>query len=212
MKILSISDVSLPIIYSPQIRQRFPDVDLVIACGDLPYYYTEYVISALDKPLFYVRGNHDKPLEVSQEGDRGGPAGGTDLHRRLVYHEGVLMAGIEGCLRYRDGPYQYSQTEMWWMVFTLIPGLYWNRLRRGRFLDIFVTHASPHGVHDKPDLPHQGIKAFRWFDCVFRPAIHLHGHIHIYNPETETETLLGETRVINTFGYRETKLDLVEAI
>jgi len=208
MKILSLSDVTLPFIYSPQIRQRFPDVDLVIACGDLPYYYTEYVISALDRPLFYVRGNHDKRVEVSQEGERTGPGGGVDLHRRLVRHEGLLLAGVEGSLRYRPGRFQYSQFEMWWFVLTLAPRLLVNRLRFGRYLDIFVTHAPPAGIHDKTDLPHRGIKAFRWFIQVFQPAIHFHGHIHIYNPETTTETRLGQTRVINTYGYRETVFEL----
>lgn len=208
MKILSLSDVTLPFIYSPQIRQRFPDVDLVIACGDLPYYYTEYVISALDRPLFYVRGNHDKRVEVSQEGERTGPEGGVDLHRRLVRHEGLLLAGVEGSLRYRPGRFQYSQFEMWWFVLTLAPRLLVNRLRFGRYLDIFVTHAPPAGIHDKTDLPHRGIKAFRWFIQVFQPAIHFHGHIHIYNPETTTETRLGQTRVINTYGYRETVFEL----
>lgn len=208
MKILSISDVSLPFIYSPQIRQRFPDVDLVIACGDLPYYYTEYVISSLDKPLFYVRGNHDKAAEISPEGERRGPAGGVDLHRRIINHQGLLLAGIEGSLRYRPGLFQYSQFEMWWFVFFLIPRLLWNRVRYGRFLDIFVTHAPPHGIHDKSDLPHRGIKAFHWFDRVFQPTIHFHGHIHVYNPETITETLLEKTRVINTYGYRITSFKL----
>jgi len=82
------------------------------------------------------------------------------------------------------------------------PRLLLNRLRYGRYLDIFVTHASPWGIHDMPDLTHRGIKAFRWFLLVFHPTYHFHGHIHIYRPDTVTETVFGKTRVINTFGYR----------
>ncbi|MEM5776020.1 MAG: hypothetical protein AAGU05_13545, partial [Anaerolineaceae bacterium] len=65
MKILSISDVELGIIYSSQIAERFYDVDLVISCGDLPYYYLEYVISALNVPLYHVRGNHASKVEAT---------------------------------------------------------------------------------------------------------------------------------------------------
>jgi len=51
MKILALSDVELPAVYSFRIRERFPDADLAISCGDLPYYYLEYVLSSLDSPL-----------------------------------------------------------------------------------------------------------------------------------------------------------------
>ncbi|MGW8250128.1 MAG: hypothetical protein ACWGO1_05765, partial [Anaerolineales bacterium] len=81
VKVLSLSDVIVQFIYSPHIRKRFPDVELVIGCGDLPYYYLEYIISSLNVPLFYVRGNHDKEIEYSVSGSRKHPLGGIDLHR-----------------------------------------------------------------------------------------------------------------------------------
>jgi Icc-related predicted phosphoesterase len=95
---------------------------------------------------------------------------------------------------------------MWWHVFSLAPRLMVNRLLYGRYLDVFITHASPWGIHDQPDLPHQGIKAFRWFDRVFTPAYHFHGHIHVYRPDTSLETKFNHTWVINTFGYRLTHI------
>jgi len=42
---------------------RFGDVELVLSCGDLPYYYLEYIVSMLNVPLLYVHGNHDAPPE-----------------------------------------------------------------------------------------------------------------------------------------------------
>ena len=54
MKVLSLSDKIVSFIYSPKVRDRFSDVDLVIGCGDLPYYYLEYVLNALDQPLYFV--------------------------------------------------------------------------------------------------------------------------------------------------------------
>lgn len=207
MKVLSLSDVILDIIYSPNIAARFADIDLVIGCGDLPYYYLEYVVNALNVPLFFVRGNHANIVEYSETGPRSAPLGGVDLHRRVVYQEGLLLAGVEGCLRYRRGPFQYTQSEMWGHVLGLVPMLLFNRLIHGRYLDVFVTHAPPWGIHDQSDLPHQGITAFRWLLKVFKPTYHFHGHIHIYRPDTDKETLFKQTRVINSFGYVETELE-----
>lgn len=207
MKVLSLSDVVIPFIYSAQIAERFADVDFGIGCGDLPYYYQEYVISRLDIPFYYVRGNHSQEIEHTVAGAHKEPRGAIDLHRRVVNHNGLLMAGVEGCGRYRKGPYQYTQDQMWMHVFMLIPSLLKNLTFTGRYLDIFVTHAPPKGIHDQDDLPHHGIKAFRWFLKVFKPAVHFHGHIHVYHPDTITETTYRQTQVINTFGYREIVLE-----
>lgn len=206
MKILSISDKVVSFIYSHKIKIYFDDIDFVIACGDLPYFYQEYIISSLDVPLYFVRGNHDKALEHGPGGPRKYPLGGIDLHLRNYRENGVLFAGVEGSIRYKGyGKYQYSQLEMWRNVFSLVPGLLLNRIIYGRYLDIFVTHASPWGIHDKSDFPHQGIKAFKWLITAFQPQLHFHGHNHVYRPDEITESQIGETKVINTFGYKETR-------
>lgn len=207
-KVLLMSDVIVSFIYSPQVRQRFSDVSLLIGCGDLAYYYIEYVLNALDVPCFFVRGNHDKVVEYSLEAQRTYPNGSIDLHGKVINHHGILFAGVEGSLRYRVGAFQYTQGQMWNHVFHLVPQLLVNRLRYGRYLDVFVTHAPPAGIHDMPDIPHKGIHAFRWLLKVFKPAYHFHGHIHIYRPDTPVETVFGRTRVINGFSYREITLNL----
>jgi len=199
MKVLSLSDKIVPFIYSPQIRNRFSDIELIIGCGDLSYFYLEFVLSMMDKPLFYVRGNHDKIVEYQGCIMRTKPHGGINLHRRVVRYNGLLLAGVEGSLRYRPGVYQYTQSEMWRHTFALIPALFLNRIKFGRYLDIFVTHAPPKGIHDGDDLPHQGINAFRWLLHIFHPMIHYHGHVHIYRPDIVSSTVFGKTRVINTY-------------
>ena len=207
-KTLTLSDKLVGFIYSSKIRELFSDVDLVIGCGDLPYYYLEYIINKLDVPLYYVRGNHAYTVEYSETGSYSEPHGGEDLHRRVKKYKGILMAGVEGSLRYRLGRYQYTQRDMWKYVFLMVPLLLSNRILYGRYLDIFVTHASPWGIHDQTDLPHQGIKAFRWLDQVFKPRYHFHGHVHIYRPDMTTETQFGKTRVINSYGYRKIELEI----
>jgi uncharacterized protein len=200
MRILSISDVELDYLYSTQVMTRFKDVDMVISCGDLSHCYLEYIITMLNRPLYYVFGNHTQTLD---EG-RPNPHGGTNLHNRTCRDSsGLLLAGIEGCNRYNYGPYQYSQTHMWGFALNLVIPLMFNRLFYGRYLDILVTHASPWKIHDMDDLPHNGIKAFNWLIKVFQPAVHFHGHIHVYRQDIQTTTLVGKTRVINTYGFRE---------
>jgi len=204
MNLLAVSDIESSLIYSSQIKKYFSDIDLAFSCGDLSYYYLEYIISSLDIPLYYVRGNHAKFIEYGCAGPRKSPWGAVDLHRKVVHDRktGLLLAGVQGCIRYNLGAYQYTQFQMWLMVLLLIPALIYNKIRYGRFLDVFVTHAPSWGIHDQEDRAHQGVKAFRWLVSTFQPTYHLHGHIHIYRPDVITETKLGNTLVLNTFGFR----------
>ena len=209
MNLLTVSDVESSLIYSANIAKRFYDVDLAISCGDLSYFYLEYIISTLDIPLYYVRGNHAKDIEHGYGGTRRSPWGAINLHKKVIRAKdsGLLLAGVEGCIRYNDGDYQYTQQEMWLKVMHLVPGMLMNKIRYGRFLDIFVSHASPWGIHDETDRAHHGVKAFLWLVKVFQPMFHLHGHIHIYWPGVICETKLGKTTIYNTYGYRKLTFD-----
>lgn len=209
MNILTVSDIESSHIYSPYIRERFSDIDLAVSCGDLSYFYLEYIISTLDIPLYYVRGNHAREIEYGHTCTRKDPWGAVNLHRKVVRDKttGLLLAGIQGCNRYNQGKYQYTQQEMWLLVMSLVPRLLSNKIRYGRSLDIFVTHAPLWGIHDEKDVPHHGIKAFLWLVKVFQPTYHLHGHVHIYYPGTISETSLGKTHIYNTYGYRKLKIN-----
>jgi Icc-related predicted phosphoesterase len=201
MKILLVSDQIDPRIYSESLKERCGDVEFIISCGDLSYLYLEFIITTLNRPLYFVHGNHDPLKEISQDEPRSYPLGGENLHRRIIRKHGLLLAGVEGSILYnRRTSYQYSQLAMWDHVLRLVPGMLYNKLRYGRFLDFFVTHAPPKGVHEGGDLTHRGIRAFRWLIDTFKPAYHIHGHIHRYLPDQPKETRVGGTLVINAFG------------
>ncbi len=209
MKILTISDQIDPQVYSDRLSDRYGDVEFVISCGDLSYMYLEYILTVLNRPMYYVHGNHDPVQEHNMGEPRPYPFGGINIHRKIIRKHDLLLAGVEGSILYnRRTPYQHSQASMWNHVFRLVPGLIYNRLFFGRYLDIFVTHAPPRGVHEGADWTHQGINAFRWLINIFKPAFHFHGHIHYYRPDDAVETLVGETTVINTYRSRLINIDL----
>lgn len=204
MQILTISDEIVPAIYSLNIKQRFGHVDFVLSCGDLPLYYIEFVVTMLGVPCFYIWGNHDGP-EIQQDGEQVTEArGAINLEGRSVCHNGLLIAGLGGCLRYKpDGENMYTDAEMMRRVYLLMPRLMLNKLRHGRHLDILITHAPPLGIHNGPDYPHRGFKAFLWLMERARPRYLIHGHIHLsYGFDSGVETVWGDTTVINTAGYR----------
>ena len=86
-------------------------------------------------------------------------------------------------------------------ILKLLPRLFFNRLFRGRYLDILLTHASPLGIHDKPDLCHKGFKEFLWFMRVFKPKYLIHGHIHLYDYSETRITKYCDTLVVNAFSH-----------
>ncbi|PIE69170.1 MAG: hypothetical protein CSA21_03335 [Deltaproteobacteria bacterium] len=205
--ILSLSDKVEAEFYDPETRNRLPKLTCILGCGDLPYHYLEQVSTLLNTRLFFVHGNHDPLLEYGENQVRSQPLGAINLHGNVVRHKGLLLAGVQGSIRYNPRDvYQYTQKEMWHTVLRLVPGLLWNRLSRGRYLDILVTHAPPLGIHEGTDFPHSGIAAFRWLLKTFTPKLHLHGHIHVYDAATPVDTRFGATRVINTYGHRITSL------
>ena len=209
MKLLALSDEVVEHIYSPQVKKNYGDVDMVLGCGDLPYYYLEFIVSMLDKPLYYVPGNHDRKKQYMSDGRVVQRAeGGVDIDRKAVRHGKWLMAGLGGSIRYRpDGTHMYTEMEMGVRAAPLTVPLVANRLRWGRYLDILVTHSPPRGIHDREDPAHIGFDTFRSFMLRFKPRLLLHGHAHVYRRDEQTETKFGETTVINVYPYRVIELD-----
>lgn len=204
MKILAVSDRVLDPLYSGQVGQLFPDVDLLISCGDLPFYYLDFLTSALNAPLLYVRGNHDGGPQYAADGRIWSDVrGGMDIHGKVVARKGLILAGLQGSMRYKPyGEYMYSESEMRMTVAQMVPRLLWNRQRFGRALDILVTHSPPFGIHDRPDLPHTGFKVFLSFLRMFKPRYLLHGHVHVYRQDEIVTSTYADTTILNVYPYR----------
>jgi Icc-related predicted phosphoesterase len=211
MKILCVSDHIDPLVYSSSIRDRFADVDLVLSAGDLPMEYLEFIVSSLNKPLLFVFGNHNLEeyryyttgrLEPWQgDAELAHCSGATHVGFKVHREEGIIVAGLGGSMQYNRGENQYTDFKMKWAMFKLIPSLLINRIFRGRYLDILLTHASPAGIHDKEDLCHRGFKSFLWFMKVFKPKYLIHGHIHLYDLSAVRVTRYLDTVVLNAYSH-----------
>ena len=190
LRLLAVSDEVEPQLVDERTVAAQGRINLVIGCGDLPSDYLDVLSTVYSAPLLFVRGNHDLP------GRQGDYPLAAEIDGRVVREQGLLVAGLEGSIRYSDGAHQYTERQMLAKVLAL-------RVRLGpRRLDILITHGPPAGVNDATDPPHRGLKAVRRAVEWMRPRLLLHGHIHPYGREIAREAQLGETRVINVVGHR----------
>ena len=191
MKILTLSDRVEPILHDQFDRRQFADVDLVLACGDLPPEYLSFVSGKLNVPLYFVRGNHDLRY------DAGSPQGCINLADGLVQFKGKNILGLEGSRWYNGGLYQYTEAQMGAVIRRLRPKIWWHK-----GIDVVVTHAPPRHIHDAEDLCHRGFKSFRRLIDKYHPKYFIHGHIHRYFSDPgERVTIVDATKVVNTYGY-----------
>lgn len=190
LRLLAVSDEIQPQLLDEKTVAGQGRIDLLIGCGDLPADYLDGLATLYAAPLVFVRGNHDPP---DRKGDYPPDA---EIDGRVVTERGLLIAGLEGCIRYSGGPHQYTERQMTAKVLAL-------RFRlRGRRPDVLITHGPPAGINEGSDPPHRGLRAVRRAVEWMHPRLLLHGHVHPYGRDTPRESQLGETRVINVVGHR----------
>lgn len=205
-KLLTVSDEIVEALWTERVAERFGSVDLVLAAGDLPFDYLEFLASALDRPLVFVPGNHDADLSAYSR-RRGlwlaagfparypGPDGAVNADGRVVEVAGLRIAGLGGSIRYNDGPNQWTERQQSRRAARLV------RAARGRPVDVLLTHSPPLGVGDRDDPPHRGFACLHTVVTRLNPTVLVHGHIHPYGQPVPDRSM-GETRVLNTVGYR----------
>ena len=175
--------------------------------------YLEFIVSSLNKPLFFVFGNHNLTALPYYHKNLGSSAslqtiaairsegyGSTYLGFTTRRENGILFAGVSGSIRYNSDIGQYTEHQMKMQLLAMVPRLIYNKLRYGRYVDVFVAHAAPFGIHDRPDPCHVGFKCFLWFIKKFKPRYFLHGHIHLYDLQAPRVTVYENTTVINVFS------------
>jgi calcineurin-like phosphoesterase family protein len=186
--------------------------ELIVACGDLPAQYLGALMNALDVPLVFVPGNHDPDqsgYHVSRNGliTRAGfparppwPSGAINADGQVVDAGGLRIAGLGGCLRYREGPNQYSERQQSRRARALRRRAAWLRLRDRHGVDVLLTHAPPRGAGDGDDPVHRGFGCYHALIAALGTPALLHGHVHPYGA-TPAPLRLGRATILNVTGW-----------
>ena len=115
MRILAISDHESPYFWDYFDKQKLEGIDLILSCGDLDPRYLSFLATFFQGPVLYVHGNHDGIYQTMP------PDGCICIEDRIYQHQGLRILGLGGSMRYKEGPYQYSQAEMDFRIFRLMP-------------------------------------------------------------------------------------------
>lgn len=198
MKILAIADTEERCLWECFRKERFEGVDLILSAGDLDPDYLEFLVTVINKPLIYVRGNHDDRYA------RHAPGGCICVEDSVYVYRGVRIAGLGGSMRYRDGANMYTEREMAKRVRKLS-----RKVKMVGGCDILLTHAPAAGVGDLDDLPHRGFECFNTALESWNPDYMVHGHVHQcygHDFQRERQHACGAT-IINASGYTQFELD-----
>lgn len=212
MKILCVSDQIDPLVYSSAAKDYFKDIDLVLCAGDLPMEYVDYIVSVLNKPTYFVFGNHnleefhyyhgkrDTSFIAAAAGDLTHAHGAVYAGFKVLRENKLLIAGTSGSIRYNNGECQYTDREMFFAHKDDSPSFVQQAALRP-LCGYFLTHSPPLGIHDKEDRCHRGFACFLWFLRKFKPTYMVHGHIHLYDLQEKRVTQWNSTTVINAYSH-----------
>ena len=191
MKILAVSDREEKSLWDYYDPEKVAGVELILSCGDLDPAYLEFLVTMTNRPLLYVRGNHDDKY------DRKPPEGCIPVDDRLFDFNGLRILGLGGSMRYKPEGEMYTEAEMRKRIRKA--GL---RLAAAGGFDILLTHAPAKGCGDMDDLPHRGFECFHDLMNKYHPAYMLHGHVHQeYGHFAREREHPSGTRIVNTCGH-----------
>ena len=190
MRLLLVSDEEDPWLWDYYRPENLEGVELILSAGDLKANYLSFLVTMKNRPLLYVHGNHDGSYDWEP------PEGCECIDERLVTVHGLRILGLGGCVRYNEGPYQYTEQQMAARLRKA------ERLcRKAGGLDILLTHCPPRGWGDLEDPAHLGFACLLPFLDRWRPKYLIHGHIHQrYGISRSRELLYGSTTILNVSG------------
>lgn len=191
MKILTVADEENKWLWDHFDAERVKDIDLILSCGDLDPDYLQFLVTMVNCPLLYVRGNHDTKYDMNP------PDGCICIDNRIYDYRGLRILGLGGSMRYHPGPDMYTEAEMQKRVRRLQ-----SRMTLMNGFDILLAHAPAKGWGDMDDLPHQGFQCFNDLLSKWHPLYMFHGHVHqSYGAGFVRERVHSSgTKIINSCG------------
>lgn len=153
--------------------------DIILSCGDVVDKVIMEAAEAYDcKAIFAVKGNHDRNTPFEE------PI--IDLHMQSLNYGNYSFGGFNGAWRYKNrGHFLYDQKQAEEMLSELPP------------VDIFLSHNSPLGIHDKTDGIHYGFSGLNYYIVRTHPSIVIHGHQHV-----DRASNYGSTKVMGVYQHK----------
>ncbi|MBT3179043.1 MAG: Icc-like protein, partial [Desulfobacula sp.] len=87
LKILTVSDFIDKSLTKMIEDKTLDPPDLIISCGDIEPEYLSFLRDRLDRPLFYIKGNHDIRYTSSN------PVGCENIHGRVARFKSLNILG-----------------------------------------------------------------------------------------------------------------------
>ena len=174
MRILALSDIE-----DFRWKHGKGEADMLLSCGDVP---DQVIIEAAEaygcSAVFAVKGNHDANTPF--------PEPIADLHLRVREYAGLRLGGLNGSWKYKPkGHFLYDQRVVEGFLAQFPP------------VDVFLSHNSPRGIHDREDEVHYGFAGLGAYLLRARPRILIHGHQHL-----DRESDLEGTRIVGVHGRK----------
>ena len=187
MRLLLLSDEEDPSLWDYYRPEKLDGIDMILSAGDLKADYLSFLVTMANRPLLYVRGNHDGDYA------RLPPEGCQCVEDRIAVVNNLRILGLGGSLRYNNSGCQFTEQQMRRRIRRL-----WLTLRIHHGVDIVLTHAPVRGYGDGDDPAHRGFEAFLPLLKRWQPRYLVHGHVHRrYGVNLPRTLQCGSTTIIN---------------
>lgn len=164
MKLLIITDLHHWTDEEIEKTKAISDYDICFLLGDISPDKLRILKRIISQPIYALNGNHDLIDTVES-------VGLTNIHNKVIEHNGITFSGLQGAARYKRGPFcMYSQEESIKISEGIPPA------------DIFLTHA---GYEDS----HHGLEGIERYIKRCKPKFHIYGHLHNNSKDEYFETV-----------------------
>ena len=106
MKILVIADEEEKSLWDYWTKDKTKDVDFILSAGDLKAEYLSFLVTMVNRPVFYICGNHDGNYEVKP------PEGCDCIDDKIITYNGIRILGLGGSMYYSGGPHQFTEEKI----------------------------------------------------------------------------------------------------
>ncbi len=152
-KILILSDYENSTFFKNN-ADALSEIEFIISCGDLSAEYLEDIFNLLQKPLFYLKGNHGSKIKNRKI---------KYIGNKVFSQSGFVIAGVDGIWQ-RNSQNMIKTTE--------------KIMKYRGNIDILVSHSPCEGIGDGTNY-HKGAPCLNKILRAKNIRYHFYGHNHL---------------------------------